>query len=271
MRTSLRRSGASIREQPIDFDKMPSPTGAKTLTILDLLAKHPQGLTSSEAVRASGITSNLVFRILKTLVAMDFAVQSLEEKRYTLSGRLLNLSQPRVGERSLTLCSADAMRALRDEIGETVQLVIETEGRALVLEQMLGKQALQVCGQVGMRIPLYSCAPGKAIMSRWSDKELNAWFDGRELKSYTKNTLSDRESLQRDLLVTSKKGYAVDRAEGIEGINCVAAPILDEYNQPLGAITIMAPIARLRSDRFEEVGQRCIRAVQEVQHCMRQS
>ncbi len=75
MRTTTQVEPVSRSADASAFDEMPSPTGGKNLGVIDLLAKHPDGLTSSEAVRLSGITANLVFRILKTLVAMDFAVQ----------------------------------------------------------------------------------------------------------------------------------------------------------------------------------------------------
>ncbi len=80
-----------------ELDSLPSPTGAKTLALLDLLSQHPEGLTATEAVRESGFTHNLVFRILKTLVAMGFALQREDNKAYTLSNRILDLTSPRNG------------------------------------------------------------------------------------------------------------------------------------------------------------------------------
>ena len=42
--------------------------------------------------------------------------------------------------------------------------------------------------------------------------------------------------------------------EGIEGIRCVAAPILDAYQRPVGAITVMSPTKRLpQSDLTKSV------------------
>lgn len=248
---------------------MPSPTAAKTLALIDLLAKHPAGLSSAEAARKSGITGNLVFRILKTLVEMGFATQREDNKLYALSNRLLDLSRPKVGDRSLVLCAHEALRSLRDDTGETVQLTIESGGKALVLEQVQGSHALQVCGQVGMRIPLYSCAPGKAILAWWNEERRAEWFRGRALKSFTATTLSNRKDLERELAESRLKGFTVDRAEGIEGIHCVAAPVLDEYGNPIAAITMMAPINRLPTDLFDKLGSRCKQAAASIEQQLR--
>ncbi|WP_166647346.1 IclR family transcriptional regulator [Prosthecobacter fusiformis] len=248
---------------------MPSPTGAKTLALIDLLAKHPAGLSASEATRLSNITGNLVFRILKTLVEMGFAMQREDDKTYTLSNRLLDLSRPKVGDRSLVLCAHEAMRSLRDETGETAQLTIESGGKAMLLEQFRGTHALQVCGQIGMRVPLYSCAPGKAILAWWNQEKREEWFRGCTLKSFTRHTLSKRADLEQNLAQTRSKGFAVDLEEGIEGIRCIAAPILDEYGSPVAAITFIAPVSRMPDASLAPFGSRCMRAAQEIEKRLR--
>lgn len=258
-------------EAGVDYDAMPSPTGAKTLALLDLLSRHPEGLSAAEASRRSGFTQNLVFRILKTLVLMGFAVQREDNKLYTLSQRLLEMSGPRLGEKSLALCSHEALRELRDETGETVQLVIEADGKTLVLEQFRGTHALQVCGEVGMRVPLYSCAPGKAILASWNEGRLAEWYLGRgkNLKSFTPTTICRREDLQRELETIRRDGYAVDRAEGVEGIHCVATVIRDAYEQPVGAVTVMAPMARMEESEFPAYASICQAAAKIIETRLR--
>jgi DNA-binding IclR family transcriptional regulator len=267
--TIASRDSPLAEPAPSRLDAMPSPTGAKTLVLLDLLAAYPAGLTSAEATRLSGITGNLVFRLLKTLAVMGYAVQREDNKSYTLSNRLLDLSRPKVGDKSLVVCAQGALRELRDDLGETVQLIIESEGKALVLEQFQGVHALQVTGRIGMRCPLYSCAPGKAILAWWSESRRAEWFVGRTLKSFTSTTLSRRPDLERELKQAQLKGFTVDREEGIEGIHCIATPILDEYGNPLAAVTTMAPLARLPESRFETVGAKVMEAARKIEQALR--
>jgi IclR family acetate operon transcriptional repressor len=59
-------------------------------------------------------------------------------------------------------------------------------------------------------------------------------------------------------------GYALDLAEGLEGIHCVSAVILDDYQYPVGAITVIAPSSRLESARFEEIGKSCIQSAESI-------
>ena len=244
-------------QQTAEFDDLPSPTCGKVLAMLELLAAHPDGITAAAAARRSGITSNLVFRILKTLVARGFCIQQPETKAYRLSSRLLELTSPQVGDASLAVVAYGPLCQLRDATGETAQLVIESAGKALVLEQVQGTQPLQVCGQVGMRTPLYSSAPGKAILAWWGGHQRAAWFRSHRLKRFTAATLADRPSLLADLTRSRDRGYTVDLAEGNEGIHCVAAPVLDPYSQPVAAVTIMAPVSRLGDETIPTAAIAC--------------
>ena len=47
-------------------------------------------------------------------------------------------------------------------------------------------------------------------------------------------------------------------AEGLEGIHCVSAVILDDYEYPVGAITTIGPSFRIPEQRFEEIGKICV-------------
>lgn len=262
----------SSNQSRVLADDLPSPTCAKTLLVLEMLGRHPEGLSSADASRRTGITANLVFRILKTLAALGYANQREGDKRFVLTHRMLELTHPRAGDRSLVLCAHQAMKSLRDTTGETVQLVIEADDKGLVLEQFRGTHALQVCGQVGMRVPLYSCAPGKAILAHWGEEALAAWFrgEGRQLKKFTATTLSRRDELLRELASIRKLGFAVDRAEGVEGIHCVAVPVFDDYRQPVAAITVMAPINRMPEEEFTRFAQRCREAADRIERRLKE-
>lgn len=255
----------------ISWESLPSPTGAKTLHLLEMLADHPEGLTSAEVARASGFTQNLVFRLLKTLTQTGFAVQREDNRAYVLSGKILQLSSPRSGDQSLVAAAHESLRQLRDETGETVQLVIEAEGKVLVLEQFRGTHALQVSGEVGMRVPLYSCAPGKAILAGWNEERREDWFqnEGKKRRAFTPTTIYRRSDLDREVDRIREQGFALDRAEGIEGIHCVAVLVSDPYGQPLGAVTVMAPSIRIADDDFGRIAALCRVAVDQIEAKLR--
>ena len=142
--------------------------------------------------------------------------------------------------------------------GETTQLLTMSKGEMLILEQCVSDQAIKVSGTVGMRVPSYSCAPGKSILANVPREELDKYLREVTLKRFTPRTLATRELLLGDLKKIRACGYGVDEAEGLEGIHCVAAVILDDYHYPIASVTTIAPAFRLPPDRFEDIGRACI-------------
>jgi len=241
-------------------DALPAPTVAKTMAVLETVGQHSEGLTHAEIVQRTGCSSNLVHRVLSTLVSLGYMARREGDRRYTLSNRLVEVCRPRVADKSLVVCAQAGLRFLRNHSRETVQLIIESGGKALVLEQLSGLEPVQVMGRVGMRVPLYSCAPGKALLAFMPQAEREEWFRTVKLKSFTATTKNSRADLEEEFRQIAKRGYAEDREEGIEGIRCVAAPIFDAHGKTVGAITVMSPKLRLPQRRFAEVGKWCLEA-----------
>ena len=55
-----------------------------------------------------------------------------------------------------------------------------------------------------------------------------------------------RHQLERVL----EAGVAFEHEESAVGITCVAAPILDPFDQPVGAISVTGPVHRFRAFRI---------------------
>lgn len=47
--------------------------------------------------------------------------------------------------------------------------------------------------------------------------------------------------------------------------HCVAVPIFDGHRQPVGAVTVMAPINRMLEEGFSRFAQRCHGAIDRIE------
>ena len=236
----------------------------RTLAIIEYLGGFRMGKSSSEIARALELPVNTVGRITETMTNRGWLYRREDDRRYVLTNRVADLTRPQVNDKSLTLCSWTALRDLRDRTGETTQLAVMTDRKCTILEQCVSNQAIKVSGQVGMRVPVYSCAPGKSILTKLPEAELKDYLKAVPLRKFTGQTLATRSSLLKGLKETETLGYAVDLAEGLEGIHCVASVILDDYHYPVGAITIIAPAFRMPPERFEEMGKACIEHASQI-------
>ena len=244
---------------PLTDDTL-APGTERTLAILELLGRHRAGLSLTEIARELDLPVNSVFRITGTLHSRGYLQRREDDKRFVLTNKLFDLSRPVVREKSLVVCALESLKWQRDETGETTQILASVNHKMTVLEQCISSQPIKVSSTVGLQVPMYSCAPGKAVLAHLPPAELEKFFTAVQLKQYTPTTLATPESLETDLAKTRKRGFATDIAEGLEGIHCVAAAILDEYHYPVAAITVMSPSFRLKRDQFDKAGKLCLEA-----------
>jgi len=259
MKSTLEENAAILLD-----DNSSAPGTERTLAILELLGRHRMGLSLTEIARDLDLPVNSVFRIAGTLHARGYLQRREDDKRFVLTNKLFDLSRPQVRDKSLVVCAMESLKWLRDETGETVQLLAGVNHKMTLLEQCISTQAIKVSGTVGLQVPMYSCAPGKAVLAHLPPQELEGFFAKVTLKQFTSTTLATREALEADLVRIRKRGYSLDQSEGLEGIQCVGAAIMDEYHYPVAAVTVMAPAFRLKRDRFEKVGRICIEAAENI-------
>ena len=95
-----------------------TPALDRALAVLEFVSGHPEGVTRQEIKSALGFSTNLVFRMTKSLEAHGYIEQQQPGRRYVLTQQLLKIAQPKRDERSLVQLSYEPMRWLRDATGE---------------------------------------------------------------------------------------------------------------------------------------------------------
>lgn len=232
-----------------------APSTDGCLAILELLSQHPSGLTLTDICRELGLTKNMAFRILNDMAARDYVLRDGEEKRYLLGSKLLQMSVPRAGDRNLVDEAAPEIRSLRDECDESVGLLVPSGGEAVLVYFQPSRQPIRTIYDVGVRIPLYSNAPGKVFLAFGDEKERRQRLKLQSLRRFNARTIVDPRKLEAHLAQARASGYTVDRAEEIEGCHCVAAPVYGEENRVIAAVVITGPSERIPEAKFAPLGR----------------
>ncbi|HEY2758583.1 MAG TPA: IclR family transcriptional regulator C-terminal domain-containing protein, partial [Pseudolabrys sp.] len=95
-----------------------------------------------------------------------------------------------------------------------------------------------IYSRFGKSAPAHCSSLGKAILAYLPEPDVRALLDRMPLVAHTPTTITSRAALLKELADTRARGYAIDRAEHAPGSNCVAAPIFDANNRPIGAIGV---------------------------------
>jgi DNA-binding IclR family transcriptional regulator len=244
------------------------PNLERALAIIELLAEYPDGLSTSEIAEMLKFPKNSVFRITMTLLNHGYLLRNGEAKKHRLSRKLLIIGYASLTEHTMIERAAPIMRQLRDLTRETVPLGVLHGEEGIVIDQVPGTHSFRFMYEQGKRFALHSSAPGKAILAFLPYKEREAILQKLVMTRYTERTITDKDLFREVLSQIRAKGYALDFAEGNDGVHCVAAPILDHTGYPIAAIWVTGPSNRIRAEDFDAVGEIVKKHAEEVSICM---
>lgn len=226
------------------------PNLDRACSVLEYLSEQGMPCCLSDIARVLDMPKNSVFRILYTLERRDFVRQI--DRNYMLSGKLLAIGHSIVDGSTLLEKALPHLRELRDETRETVGFaVLNHEHEGIVLEQIPGPEPIKIQISVGYRFPLHTAAPGKAMIAFLPEEEREQVMSSLMYRKYTENTILTADAFRSELEKIRIRGYALDREEQIEHINCVGAPIFDHRMKVVAAAWITGPIFRMTSGILE--------------------
>lgn len=221
----------------------------KALQVLDCLGQEKRELSLGEICRRVGLPKTTTYRYLHTLRANGLVAHDPDTELYRLGARLWELGQS-VGEQlQIRKVARPFMEQIHDRFNETVNLGVLDGSEIVYVEMVESKMSLRMQASLGGRDPVYATALGKAILAHLPEDEWRDHLPAR-LSRRTARTLTSFPALREELLETRARGYSRDRGENEEGARCVGAPIFDQSEQVVAALSVSAPAVRM-DDRLE--------------------
>lgn len=240
------------------------PNLERALHVFELLSHHKEGLIVSQIAKEIEVPRNSIFRICSTLREQGYIQYYRDTQQVTLTKKLFSIGYRALADDNIVQLAHDPMRALRDDIKETVLIGTLLEKEGAVLEEIAGLHHFNFRVERGARFYLHCTAPGKAMLAHLSKAEQAKIVDSIELTRFNENTITSKLKLIEQLDAIRQSGIAYDFAEQIEGCHCIAAPIMDQYGYPVAAIWITGPSSRLLIEDFPTLGARVKQAADEV-------
>lgn len=215
------------------------PVLERTLDLLGVLERAPEGAGIRELTRDLGLPRSTVYRILNTLLARRI-VRRNSEGAFSLGPRLVSLAaRVSLDSASYDLCdlAVPLMQQLRDRLGEPVKLSVRDGDRAKVVAAVLGRHEYSPAPTSGTSFPLHAGAASKVIMAYMSPGELDRHLSV-PLTRYTPRTITDSTRLRADLARIRRQSYAQDEGEHFGSVHAIAAPVFDSEGRFLAALSI---------------------------------
>jgi DNA-binding IclR family transcriptional regulator len=238
-------------EQTSPAVRQPSSSGVHaTLAVLDLLAARAP-LLLSDIGRELGIAKSTLHRILAVLADRGWLVRDAEGA-YDLGIRAL-----RLGASSSKLPIVTAFRTVAAEFltrhDETIALAVLDGDESLFLALEETSQPVRLVTHVGSKTPAFASASGRVVLASQPPAAVAAMFGGKLLVTPTGRRLNGVAELQSVLSEVRQRGYAENHNETADGLYAASAPVVNEENVTIAALTTCIPVCRVTPERRDLV------------------
>jgi DNA-binding IclR family transcriptional regulator len=223
-----------------------------------------EGMTVTEISKRFNFPKSSVHQILNTLTNENILKKNPLTNRYFLGVKLFILGDRARANLEIRKVAEPLLKKLKEMFDETVHLTVLDNDEVLYVECFESSKLLRPFQIIGYRAPLHCTAVGKAMMAFMNEQDIDRVIRTKGLKRFTKNTLTDRMSLLKDLEAVVARGYSVDNIEHEQGVRCIGAPIRNHGGQVFAAVSATWPSQRLQLSRIPKLAKTVIATAHEI-------
>lgn len=217
-----------------------------------LQAFDTQGAEASatEIAARVGLAPATAHRFLATFEKLGVVMRG-RNGRYRLGMQLADLGRLVTPNHLLAEAAAAPLKALAREFRETAHLGILHEGMVTYLAKAVGRRNADVPTIVDSELEAYCSGIGKVLLAQLPPVELDTYLGEGPFVALTAHTITDPDKLRLELEKIKTRGFGRDVEEVIEGLVCLAVPIMDNRGRARAAISLSGPAGHMGSEGFE--------------------
>lgn len=225
------------------------PTNLRTLLILELIGQREGPVSAAELGRALGLPKQTIHRLCNTLVQEGFLVQDRAGLR---PARRMRIMATGILHGSTSqIVRHQILRRLAEETGETVNFVVPEADGMSYKDRVETDWPFRIQLPVGSHVPFHCTASGKTYLAALKKRDRLRVIDSYPLTAETPNTITDRAALLDELRTISRRGYALDNEEFMEGMAAIAVPVRDREGRFMASIGVHGPVLRYTAEQAE--------------------
>lgn len=234
----------------------PSETVVKTLALLDLFTTDNPSQTASEIARTANLPLSTAFRLLTTLVQLNFIEIDRSTRKYRLGLKLLELGHVVTQQLDLPALALPILHDVMHRSSESARLSIRDGMEGVFISKVETLQSVRLHTPLGQRVPLHAGASMKILLAFQPEEDIANYLEHLTQTRIAPNTIVDPDKLMSDLVRIRKQGYAVSFSEQSSGAAGVAAPVRDHTGRVVAGMTISGPESRFTPEKvrvFSEI------------------
>jgi DNA-binding IclR family transcriptional regulator len=229
-------------EGKADAERRRDTMAERTLTVLSAFSSRSV-LGVSDVALLAQLPKSTAHRLLTVLTQAGYVARV--DDRYCLSGRTFELGNlvRACRPNGLRTQAVPFMSELFAQTGQVVHLAVLDSADVLYLEKIFGHGSAKCPTWVGARRQAYTTALGKVLLAHRDPADTEHVIAGIRFNRHTPYTIASRPRLEQALAQVRQDGWAADFEESVQGLSCVAAPVLNPHTKDAVAALSVTTVA----------------------------
>ena len=223
---------------------------ARGLSVLRAFGEGSSRMTLSELSSNSDLPRATVRRSLITLVELGYVGQ--DERSFFLKPKLLELGFSYLSSLSFNDIVQKNLNILSNELHESASASVLDFPDVIYVARAATSRLMTIGLSVGTKLPALYTSMGRVMLSQLPSGTLKSYLDGIQLDPPTKNSISIKSEMIKELENVKNQGYCILDQELEIGLRSIAAPIGSHINDTYAAINISVPSSRLSMKELEQ-------------------
>lgn len=219
-------------------------TLSRGLEVLELFSAEDAELSQSDISARAGLPMPTVHRLVKTLVVHEFLEPVAGGRTYRIGPAVLRLAGPLIARSDPSAVIRRTLQELSEATGETSNLATLVGSSVMYLDGVTGGRMLTPRVTVGLRLPAYNTALGKALLAQLEDGDVLARLGVGPYPKVTPHSAADWPDLKNRLDVVRDTGMSISDEEFEVGLTSLAIALPAQADGSLRAINISLPVNR---------------------------
>ncbi|HIR79263.1 MAG TPA: IclR family transcriptional regulator [Candidatus Egerieenecus merdigallinarum] len=238
------------------------------LQLLELLSEHPEGMELHEICKALELPKSSGHNLLQQLVQSRYVWVSSHGK-YRLTLKTFEVGASAVHATEISQVLRQYMQEVFAVCNETMHCGVLSGREVLYIDKIESTQSIRMASHVGIRMPLYATAMGKAFLAAMPDEAVRTLFNGVSLAPLTEHTITSLDQLMEQLREIRQTGIAVEDQENAVNVSCIGVAICDREGKPAYALSISAPSFRVNGAEISAWGKLLLRAKDRIERVLK--
>lgn len=227
----------------------------RALSVLFAFTPEQPSLRVPELTEMLELNKSTVYRLLQALGAVQLVRRDEDTGAYRLGPAVLDLASSFLSSIDLGVEARPVLQAFAIEHGESVNMAVLDGTDAIRIDNVRGTKTPQLVSRLGLRIPVYCSASGKALILDHTEAQVRELLRRSKPRKLTENTIVDADTFWQRLQKERRQGWTLNDEESEIGMRVIGAPIRDHGNSIVAAVSVSAPTFRLPNRAVPALGQ----------------